>query len=68
MSSLHLVIQSYSVMSHLVKDSVNFVEFLHLMRHLLDVNFAGIAELSTAAASAESMRSSIRASASLHMF
>eukprot|EP00438_Fugacium_kawagutii_P001775 Skav227152 [mRNA] locus=scaffold133:759709:765021:- [translate_table: standard] len=27
-------------------DSVNFVEFLHLMRRLLDLNFAGIANLS----------------------
>lgn len=34
------------VHKHAGDDSVNFVEFLHLMRHLLDVNFAGIAELS----------------------
>jgi len=27
-------------------DSASFVDFLHLMRRLLDVNFAGIAELS----------------------
>lgn len=28
------------------EDSASFVDFLHLMRRLLDVNFAGIAELS----------------------
>ncbi|CAK9018320.1 unnamed protein product [Durusdinium trenchii] len=34
------------VRKHAGEDSVNFTEFLHLMRSMLDSNFAGIAELS----------------------
>ena len=38
------------VASCYLEDSVNFTEFLHLMRSMLDSNFAGIAELSSTAA------------------
>ena len=45
-SHVSKLVQPNHRISDSAEDSASFVDFLHLMRRLLDVNFAGIAELS----------------------